>query len=296
MTSSEKLEVARDAGAARRRRDRGWVSRCVARRLSRRPRDRGGRRGRVRSPGVPRASRRSCAALARASELDIDRAWEAVRVAARPRIHIFLATSDLHMEHKLRMIAREVLERVSAMVAHARALCDDVEFSAGGRDARGASRSSTRSSRPRSARGRRRSTFPTRSATRRPTRSPRSSPGSAPTCPAPTRSILSVHCHDDLGMATANTLAGLRAGARQAEVTINGIGERAGNASLEEVVMALRTRAPRFGLRDRDRRDPARSREQDRERMHGDERAGEQGDRRARTRSRTRAASIRTAC
>jgi len=187
------------------------------------------------------------AGLARATPGDIDRAWEGVGEAAHPRIHTFLATSDLHMERKLGMTRDEVLSTVGEMVGHATSYCDDVEFS--------------------------------------PEDATRSDPGflvevlsAAVEAGATTLNIpdtvgyampgeyadlirrlmegtrnadnvtWSVHCHDDLGFATANTIAGIRAGARQAEVTVNGIGERAGNASLEEVVMALHTRHDRFGL------------------------------------------------
>jgi len=188
------------------------------------------------------------AGLARANKSDIDKAWEAVQSAKRPRIHTFLATSPIHMKHKLKMDPEEVVGRVAEMVAYAKSLCDDVEFS--------------------------------------PEDAGRSDPeflhvvlGEAIKAGATTLNIpdtvgyttpdefytlidgiikhtpgmhdgitVSVHCHDDLGMATANTLAGVRAGARQAEVTINGIGERAGNTSLEEVVMALKTRHPIFDL------------------------------------------------
>ena len=185
--------------------------------------------------------------LARATKNDIDKAWEAIQDAAKPRIHTFLATSDIHMEHKLRMTREQVVERTREMVVYARSLCADVEFS--------------------------------------PEDACRSDPdflvevlsvaveAGATTLNIPDtvgyitpaeysalmrklitettggdRVIWSVHCHDDLGMATANTLAGLMAGARQAEVTVNGIGERAGNTSLEEVVMALRTRPQIYGL------------------------------------------------
>ena len=188
------------------------------------------------------------AGLARANKSDIDKAWEAVQSAKHPRIHTFLATSPIHMKHKLKMDPEEVVGRVSEMVAYAKSFCDDVEFS--------------------------------------PEDAGRSDPeflyvvlGEAIKAGATTLNIpdtvgyttpdefyalidgiikhtpgmhdgitVSVHCHDDLGLATANTLAGIRAGARQAEVTMNGIGERAGNTSLEEVVMALKTRHPVFDL------------------------------------------------
>jgi 2-isopropylmalate synthase len=186
-------------------------------------------------------------ALARASRSDIDRAWEGVRAAARPRIHTFLATSELHMQHKLRMTRGEVLARVAEMVAYARSRCEDVEFS------------------PEDA-GRSEPAFlyevldvairagattlniPDTVGYTTPDEFGALIAGIRENVPGAKDVILSVHCHDDLGLATANTLAGIAAGARQAEVTINGIGERAGNSSLEEVVMALHTRAARFGV------------------------------------------------
>jgi 2-isopropylmalate synthase len=183
--------------------------------------------------------------LARAATPDIDRAWDAVRAASRPRIHVFLATSELHMTHKLRMTAREVLERARVMVGYARALCHDVEFSA--EDATRSDPAFLLEVAEAAARA-------GATTINIPDTVGYTTPDEMGALIAmlrarlPEEVILSVHCHDDLGMATANTLAGLKAGARQAEVTINGIGERAGNTSLEEVVMALATRAPRFGL------------------------------------------------
>ena len=184
--------------------------------------------------------------LARATKNDIDKAWEAVQGAAKPRIHTFLATSDIHMEHKLRMTREQVIERVREMVAYARSLCADVEFSP--EDACRSDRllvevlsvaveaGATTLNIPDTVgfhHARRVFRADAQADHRDGWRRPRD---------------LSVHCHDDLGMATANTLAGLMAGARQAEVTINRIGERAGNTSLEEVVMALRTRPQVYRL------------------------------------------------
>jgi 2-isopropylmalate synthase len=187
-------------------------------------------------------------ALARATKVDIDKAWEGVRPAARPRIHTFLATSDIHLKHKLRMSRPEVLDRVRAMVAYARDLCPDVEFSAedAGRsdpaflyevlEAAIAAGASTLN-------------IPDTVGYTIPSEYGALIAAVRTNVPGIDRVILSVHCHDDLGLATANTLEGIRAGARQAEVTINGIGERAGNTSLEEVVMAIATRKPIFQLR-----------------------------------------------
>lgn len=246
MTSAEKLEVARslarmgvdviEAGFPAASPDDLEAVRRIALEVGR-P-----------NPGDPNAKVPVVAGLARANKNDIDKAWEAVQEAAKPRIHTFLATSPIHMKYKLKMDPEDVIQRVAEMVGYARSLCADVEFS--------------------------------------PEDAGRSEPeflyvvlGEAIKAGATTLNIpdtvgyitpdeffalidgiikntpgmhagitISVHCHDDLGMATANTLAGIRAGARQAEVTINGIGERAGNTSLEEVVMALKTRKPVFNL------------------------------------------------
>ncbi len=185
--------------------------------------------------------------LARASKTDINKAWEAVSHAARPRIHIFLATSEIHMRHKLKMDREQVLERVIEMVSYAHSLCQDVEFSpedAGRSDPQflyvvlgeaikaGATTLN----------------IPDTVGYTTPDEFGALVTGIIKNTPGIENCIISVHCHDDLGLATANTLAGIQAGARQAEVTVNGIGERAGNTSLEEVVMALNTRRPVFNL------------------------------------------------
>lgn len=185
--------------------------------------------------------------LARATQEDIDKAWLAVQPAAHPRIHTFLATSPIHMRLKLRMDPEEVVERVAAMVGYARGLCDDVEFSpedAGRSDpeflyvvlAEAVEAGATTLNIPDTV------GFTT------PEEFGGLIAGIMGRVPGLEGVIVSVHCHDDLGLATANALAGLRAGARQVEVTVNGIGERAGNTSLEEVVMALHTRRSAFGL------------------------------------------------
>ena len=179
--------------------------------------------------------------LARASKNDIETAWEGVRFAARPRIHTFLATSPIHMRYKLRMEPEAVIQRVGEMVAYARSLCPDVEFS------------------PEDA-GRSEPEFlycvlgeaikagattlniPDTVGYTTPEEFSLLISGIMANTPGIEQAVVSVHCHNDLGLATANTLAGIQAGARQVEVTINGIGERAGNTSLEEVVMALHTR------------------------------------------------------
>jgi 2-isopropylmalate synthase len=188
------------------------------------------------------------AGLARANKTDIDKAWDAVKEAQKPRIHTFLATSAIHMKHKLKMDPEEVVQRVSEMVAYAHVLCADVEFSpedAGRSDpeflyvvlAEAIKAGATTLN------------IPDTVGYTTPEEYFALIDGIIKNTPGMHEGItVSVHCHDDLGMATANTLAGIRAGARQAEVTINGIGERAGNTSLEEVVMALKTRKPVFNL------------------------------------------------
>jgi 2-isopropylmalate synthase len=186
-------------------------------------------------------------ALARAARPDIDAAWQGVRAAARPRIHTFLATSDLHLEHKLRMSRADVLARVADMVAYARSLCDDVEFSA--EDAGRSDPAFLHAVLDVAIRaGATTLNIPDTVGYTTPDEFGALIARIRAEVPGIDGVVLSVHCHDDLGLATANTLAGLVAGARQAEVTINGIGERAGNSSLEEIVMAIHTRAAKLGL------------------------------------------------
>lgn len=179
--------------------------------------------------------------LARALKPDLDAAWDAVKHAAKPRLHTFLATSPVHMKYKLDMEPDEVLENVRTMVAYARSLCEDVEFSP-----EDAARSHPeflyQVLEEAIQAGATTINIPDTVGYTTPeefhqliSRIRKNTSGIKDV-------ILSVHCHDDLGLATANTLAGIAAGARQAEVTVNGIGERAGNTSLEEVVMALHTR------------------------------------------------------
>jgi len=188
------------------------------------------------------------AGLARANKSDIDKAWEGVKDAQHPRIHTFLATSEIHMKHKLKMDPEDVIQRVAEMVAYAKSKCDDVEFSpedAGRSDPEflyvvlgeaikaGATTLN----------------IPDTVGYTTPEEYYALIKGVIDNTPGMHDGItVSVHCHDDLGMATANALAGIRAGARQAEVTVNGIGERAGNTSMEEVVMSLKTRRPVYDL------------------------------------------------
>lgn len=188
------------------------------------------------------------AGLARANRSDIDKAWEGVKDAQRPRIHTFLATSPIHMKHKLKMDPEEVVARVAEMVAYAKSKCDDVEFSpedAGRSDPEFLYVVLSEAIKA----GATTLNIPDTVGYTTPDEYYALIKGILENTPGMHAGItISVHCHDDLGMATANTLAGIRAGARQAEVTVNGIGERAGNTSMEEVVMALRTRKPVFNL------------------------------------------------
>jgi 2-isopropylmalate synthase len=198
--------------------------------------------------GEPDAKVPVIAGLARANKPDIDKAWEAVKDAQRPRSHTFLATSPIHMKHKLKMDPEEVIQRVSEMVAYAKSFCDDVEFSpedAGRSDPEFLYVVLSEAIKA----GATTLNIPDTVGYTTPDEYFALIDGIIRNTPGMHDGItISVHCHDDLGMATANTLAGIRAGARQAEVTMNGIGERAGNTSLEEVVMTLKTRKPIFDL------------------------------------------------
>src|SRR5512137_410355 len=185
--------------------------------------------------------------LARATKNDIDKAWEAVREAKRPRIHTFLATSEIHMQYKLKMDREQVVERVIEMVSRARSLCPDVEFSpedAGRSDPEFLYIVLEQAIKA----GATTLNIPDTVGYTTPDEYGALIAGIMKNVPGIENCTVSVHCHDDLGLATANALAGIQAGARQAEVTINGIGERAGNTSLEEVVMTLKTRHPVFNL------------------------------------------------
>ncbi|HWR04796.1 MAG TPA: 2-isopropylmalate synthase [Humidesulfovibrio sp.] len=181
------------------------------------------------------------AALCRALTKDIDRGWEAIKGAKHPRIHTFLATSEIHMAHKLRKSREEVLAMAEAAVKHAVSLCPNVEFSA-----EDASRSDweflatvcetvIRA-------GAKTVNIPDTVGYAQPFEFGELISYLLKNVPNAGEAVFSVHCHNDLGLAVANSLSAIRAGARQAEVTLLGIGERAGNASLEELVMALHTR------------------------------------------------------
>lgn len=181
------------------------------------------------------------AALCRTTLNDIDTGWQAISGAARPRIHTFIATSPVHMEYKLRMSPEEVAERAAAAVAHARKYCDDIEFSA-----EDASRSDPdflcRVFAAVIAEGAKVVNIPDTVGYSTPDEFGRLVAYVKTHTPGIEKAMISVHCHNDLGLAVANSLAAALAGADQLECTVNGIGERAGNASLEELVMCLRTR------------------------------------------------------
>lgn len=181
------------------------------------------------------------AGLARANHSDIDAAWQAVKGADRPRIHTFLATSPIHMEHKLKMTPEQVVERVREMVGYARSLCADVEFSpedAGRSDPRFLYQVLAVAIQA----GATTLNIPDTVGYTVPEEYGQLIRDIRENTPGAKNVVISCHCHNDLGLATANTLAGVENGARQVEVTVNGIGERAGNTSLEEITMALYTR------------------------------------------------------
>ncbi len=182
------------------------------------------------------------AGLARTDKADIDRAWEALKEADKPRIHTFIATSEIHMKHKLRKTREEVLAAAEQAVAYAKSLCPDVEFSA-----EDASRSDVDFlcqvfERVIKA-GANVINIPDTVGYATPNEFGEFIAEIIAKTPNIDQAIVSVHCHNDLGLAVANSLAAIMAGAQQIECTVNGIGERAGNAALEELVMALYTRS-----------------------------------------------------
>ncbi|MBI2304268.1 MAG: 2-isopropylmalate synthase [Chloroflexi bacterium] len=185
--------------------------------------------------------------LAHANPEAIDRAWEALRGAQSPRIHVFLSSSDIHMVHQLRKSREEVQELAEAMVARARGYTSDVEFSP--MDASRSDPAFIYQVLERVIRvGATTVNIPDTVGYATPEEFGALIKGIRDNVPGIQDVVISVHCHNDLGLAVANTLAAIRNGARQAECTVNGIGERAGNASLEEIVMALNTRKDFFGL------------------------------------------------
>ncbi len=185
------------------------------------------------------------ASLARARREDVERAAQAVEKAARPRIHVFLASSDIHLQYKLKMTRAEALEQAAKMVALARSYVDDVEFSP---------EDSTRTD-PEFlcqfvgaaiAAGATTINLPDTVGYATPEEYAAMFAMIRERVPGADNVILSTHCHNDLGLAVANTLAAVRAGARQIECTINGIGERAGNAALEEIAAAIHVRGDAY--------------------------------------------------
>ncbi|HST22366.1 MAG TPA: 2-isopropylmalate synthase [Blastocatellia bacterium] len=182
------------------------------------------------------------AGLARATREDIERAWQAIQHAARPRLHTFLATSDIHLEYKLKITREEALRQARESVALAYSLCKDVEFSP---------EDATRTDidflcavlEAVIEAGATTLNIPDTVGYTTPREFTEIIETIRKRVRGIERAIISVHCHNDLGLAVANTIAAIEAGARQVECTINGIGERAGNASLEEIVMALSVRS-----------------------------------------------------
>ncbi|MBN1993361.1 MAG: 2-isopropylmalate synthase [Anaerolineae bacterium] len=187
------------------------------------------------------------AGLARANELDIDRAYEAVKVAPRHRIHTFLATSDIHLKHKLKIDREGCVDQVIKAVSYAKSKCDDVEFSpedAGRSDPEFLTVVLAEAIKA----GATTLNIPDTVGYTTPEEFGWLIKYLIENTPGAEKVIWSTHCHNDLGLATANTLAGVQNGARQVEVTINGIGERAGNTSLEEIVMTVHTRPQNFSV------------------------------------------------
>ena len=187
------------------------------------------------------------AGLCRAMEQDIDRCWEAIKGGTNPRIHTFLATSPLHMQYKLRKEPEQVIQMIDAAVGYAAKYTSNVEFSA-----EDASRSEwdflARATQTAIAAGATTINVPDTTGYAQPDEYAELIAYLLENVPDAHKAVFSVHVHNDLGVAAANTLAALKAGARQAEVTLCGIGERAGNAALEDVVMALNTRRDRYEL------------------------------------------------
>lgn len=179
--------------------------------------------------------------LARCNEKDIERAWDALKQSQTPRIHLFLATSAIHREFKLKMTPQEIVERAVSAVTMAAKLCDDIEFSP-----EDAARTEPdflcQVVEAAIAAGATTVNIPDTVGYATPNHMHKVIADLKNRVPNIDQAVISVHCHNDLGLAVANSLAAVEAGAGQVECTINGIGERAGNCSLEEVVMALRTR------------------------------------------------------
>src|SRR5256885_8541023 len=188
------------------------------------------------------------AGLARACRPDIERAWQALKDASRPRIHVFLATSDIHLKYKLRISRQQCLEQARDAVRLAKSLCQDVEFSP---------EDATRTDLEFLCQivqavveaGATTVNIPDTVGFSMPSEFGELNQTSRQRVQGIEKVTISAHCHNDLGLAVANSLAAVAAGARQVECTINGIGERAGNASLEEIVMAARVRPDRYAYK-----------------------------------------------
>jgi 2-isopropylmalate synthase len=192
---------------------------------------------------------KSCtiAALARAVKADIDRAWEAIREAAKPRIHVFIATSDLHLKYKLKKSREQVLQDAVWAVKYAGSLCPEVEFSCEDASRTDLDYLCTIVEAAIDA-GAGIVNLPDTVGYAIPDEYGAMFRTVLQKVPNIKKAVLSSHCHNDLGLAVANSIAAVQNGVRQVECTINGIGERAGNASLEEIVMAIKTRHEKLGL------------------------------------------------
>jgi 2-isopropylmalate synthase len=192
---------------------------------------------------------KSCtiAALARAVKPDIDRAWEAIKEAAKPRIHVFIATSDLHLKYKLKKSREQVLQDATWAVKYAKSLCPEVEFSCEDASRTDLDYLCTIVEAAIDA-GAGIINLPDTVGYAIPDEYGAMFRTVLQKVPNIKKAVLSSHCHNDLGLAVANSIAAVQNGVRQVECTINGIGERAGNASLEEIVMAIKTRHEKLGL------------------------------------------------
>ncbi len=185
--------------------------------------------------------------LARCNAEDIDRAWEALKECARPRIHVFLATSAIHREFKLRMAKEEIVRRAVEGVQRAKGYCDDIEFSPEDAARTELDFLSEVVEKAIEA-GATTINIPDTVGYAMPSQYAAAIRHLKQNVRGIDQVVISVHCHNDLGLAVANSLAALKEGARQVECTINGLGERAGNCALEEIVMAVKTRTDYFGL------------------------------------------------
>lgn len=187
------------------------------------------------------------AALSRCNKGDIDKAWEALKGAKKPRIHLFIATSDIHIEHKLKTTKEQVIQKIKECVSYAKSLCENIEFSA-----EDASRSNKeflcKAVQTAIDNGANVINLPDTVGYSEPLEYGELIKYVSTNVKGMENTIISVHCHNDLGLAVANSLSAVKNGALQIEGTINGIGERAGNAALEEIIMALTVRKDIYGV------------------------------------------------